>query len=210
MRVVVIIAHPDDEVLGCGATLARLVDEGHEVRVLLTLRRSDPRGMANWPRIVADFTDACAVLGVMPVIADPLLEERAADVDLRELIDLVRPQVEWSETVFTHWPGDVHQVHRSVSRAVEIATRPFRARRNVYLFEVATSTDQAFVQHFSAQMFVTVDAGQVERVLAAMACYSTEDAPGRSLQDVRRRLEHRGAQIGVPHAEAFVVARQFV
>lgn len=210
MRVVVIIAHPDDEVLGCGATLARFADEGHEVRVLLTLRRSDPRGVAHWARIVEDFTRACAVLGVAPIIADPLLEERAADIQLRELIDEIRPHVEWSDTVFTHWTGDVHQVHRSVSRAVEIATRPFRTRRDVYLFEVATSTDQAFVQHFSPQMFVSVQANQAQRALAAMACYGTEVAPGRTVEDLQRCLEQRGAQIGASHAEAFVVARRFL
>jgi LmbE family N-acetylglucosaminyl deacetylase len=210
MRAVVIIAHPDDEVLGCGATLARLSDEGHEIRVLLALRRSDPRGVASWDRILGDFNAACAVLGVTPVMADPLLEERAADSDVRDLLDLIRPHVEWSETVFTHWPGDVHQVHRGVSRAVEIATRPFRLRRNVYFFEVATSTDQAYVQHFSPQLFVTVGPDHVERKVKAMSCYSTEEASGRSALDVRRNLESRGAQIGVPHAEAFVVARQFL
>ena len=45
MRAVAVIAHPDDEVLGCGGTLAKLVDEGNEIRVLLSLRRSDPRGV---------------------------------------------------------------------------------------------------------------------------------------------------------------------
>jgi LmbE family N-acetylglucosaminyl deacetylase len=210
VRVVVVIAHPDDEVLGCGATLARLVDEDHEIRVLLALRRSDPRGVAGWDRILNDFHDSCSVLGVTPVVGEPLLEERSADSDVRELLDAVQPHVEWSDTVFTHWPGDVHQVHRSVSRAVEIATRPFRLRRNVYFFEVATSTDQSYHQQFSPQLFVTVDATHVERKLRAMGCYSTEEAPGRSVRDVRRSLESRGAQIAVPHAEAFVVARQYL
>ena len=210
MRVLAVIEHPDDEVLGCGATLARLVDQGHQARVLLTLRRSDPRGLTNWPRILEDFQSACEVLGVEPVVNTPLLEERSADFELRELIDAVRPHVEWAQTVLTHWSGDVHQVHRGIARAVEIATRPFRVRRNVYLFEVGTSTDQTFVQHFSPQMFVAVSAGQVQRALAAMACYSTENAPGRAVRDIERALEYRGAQIGVSHAEAFVVARQFL
>jgi len=209
MRALVAMAHPDDEVLGCGATLARLADEGHDVRVLLSLRRSDPRGSTHWSRIIDDFHEACAVLGVTPELVDPLLEERAVDSEVRDLLDVIRPRVEWADTVFTHWPGDVHQVHRQLARAVEIATRPFRLRRDVCFCEVPTSTDQAYVQHFSPQRFVTVDASQAERSLRAMACYSTEEAYGRRVVDLRRKLEARGAQIGLSHAEAFVVARQY-
>ena len=94
MRVITVIAHPDDEVLGCGATMARLVDEGHEVRVLLSLRRSDPRGVEHWERILEDFAAACAVVGVEPVYADPLLEESSADYDVRSLHEVVLPHVE--------------------------------------------------------------------------------------------------------------------
>ena len=76
------------------------------------------------------------------------------DAEVRELHDVVLPHVEWAEAVFVHWSGDVHQVHRAVSSAVDFATRPFRRRRNVYAFEVPTSTDQAFGRGFAPQMFV--------------------------------------------------------
>ena len=210
MRAVAVIAHPDDEVLGCGGTLAKLVDEGNDVRVLLSLRRSDPRGVEHWERILQDFAAACDVLGVEPVYAAPLLEERSVDAEVRELHDVVLPHVEWAEAVFVHWSGDVHQVHRAVSRAVEIATRPFRRRRNVYAFEVPTSTDQAFGRGFAPQMFVELSADQATRKLEAMARYSTEAAPGRTVDDLERRMHLRGAEIGVQYAEAFVVQRQFL
>jgi LmbE family N-acetylglucosaminyl deacetylase len=209
VRVITVIAHPDDEVLGCGATMARLVDEGHDVRVLLSLRRSDPRGVEHWGRILEDFAAACAVVGVEPVYADPLLEESSADYDVRSLHEVVLPHVEWADTVFTHWQGDVHQVHRTVSRSVEVATRPFRRRRNVYLFEAPTSTDQPFGQGFAPQMFVPVDESQARRKLEAMNLYSTEAAPGRRVEDLERRMRLRGAEIGAEYAEAFMVARQF-
>lgn len=213
MRAVAVIAHPDDEVLGCGGTLARMADLGHQVRVLLSLRRSDPRGVQHWERILADFRAACAVLSVEAAVAAPLLEESSVDAEVRALHDVVLPHVEWADTVFTHWPGDVHQVHRTVSRAVEIASRPFRRRRNVYLFEAPTSTEQAFVGAlggFAPQMYVELSAAQARRKLDAMACYSTESASGRRLEDLERRMRVRGAEIGVEHAEAFVVAHQFL
>jgi LmbE family N-acetylglucosaminyl deacetylase len=210
VRVAVVIAHPDDDVIGCGGTLARLIDEGNEVRVFLPLRRSDPRGEEHWDEILKHFSIACAVLGTTPVVGDPLLEERSADAEIRDLHDVVLPTVEWADTVFTHWQGDVHQVHRAVSRAVEVATRPFRRRRNVYLFEVGTSTDQSFERLFSPQLFVPLRNGHVKRKLEAMACYVTEGAPGRDVDDLERRMRVRGTEIGVEYAEAFVVARKFL
>src|SRR3712207_9016592 len=62
--------------------------------------------------------------------------------EVRELHETVLPHVEWADTVFTHWPGDVHQVHRTVARAVEIASRPFRRRRNVYSFRSEEHTSE--------------------------------------------------------------------
>jgi hypothetical protein len=77
--------------------------------------------------------------------------------------------------------------------------------------EVATSSDQAYGSAaFSPNLFVEVDEEQVRRKLAAMEEYSTEHDPGRRPQDLELRLRHRGLQIGVEFAEAFVVSRDFV
>jgi LmbE family N-acetylglucosaminyl deacetylase len=209
MRVLAVVAHPDDETLGCGGWLARLADEGNAVRVFLPLRRSDPRGVAHWDELVESFLKACAVLDVEPVVGDPPMEEADADTDVRRLHSLVEPHVEEADVVLTHWYGDVHQVHRNVTRAVEIATRPFRRRRDVFLFEVPTSTDQSFEPAFRPQLHVVLQPEHVQRKVAAMACYRTEGAPGREPLDLERRAELRGAEIGVRYAEAFAVAREF-
>ncbi|CAA9328449.1 MAG: hypothetical protein AVDCRST_MAG34-112 [uncultured Nocardioidaceae bacterium] len=210
MKILCVIAHPDDETLGCGGTMVRLVAEGHPVRVLLALRRSDPRGVEYWGTILQDFHRAAEVIGFEPVVSQPMVEERVADAGVRELHDVVLPHVEWADTVLTHWPGDVHQVHRTVARSVEIATRPFRRRRNVYSFEVPTSTDQAFGPAFVPHMYVVLEEEQAEVKVEAMGCYSTESAPGRTPEDLRRRMQVRGAEIGVRYAETFAVQRQFM
>jgi LmbE family N-acetylglucosaminyl deacetylase len=209
MRVLAVVAHPDDETLGCGGWLARLADEGHRVRVFLPLRRSDPRGVAHWDELAESFLKACAVLDVDPVVGDPGMAEADADTDVRRLHSLVEPHVEEADMVLTHWYGDVHQVHRNVSRAVEIATRPFRRRRDVFLFEVPTSTDQSFEPAFRPQLHVVLEEEHVQRKVAAMACYRTEGAPGREPRDLERRAELRGAEIWVRYAEVFAVAREF-
>jgi LmbE family N-acetylglucosaminyl deacetylase len=212
-QVLVVVAHPDDEVLGCGGTIAKLADTGHDVRVLLTTRRCDPRGRRSWTHAVDAFERACLRLGATPALTEPLIDEVCAEPNVHHLHDAVVEHVEAADVIFTHWPGDVNQAHRGVARAVEIATRPFRRRRNVYLFEVPTSTDQAFARTFAPNAHVLLETGHCERKLEALEFYDFDGFSrdyGRRPEDVRRQAEARGAEAGTVYAEAFVVARQFL
>ncbi|MFO1127102.1 MAG: PIG-L family deacetylase [Rhodospirillales bacterium] len=208
-RVLCVAAHPDDEVIGCGATLCRAVERGAEVRVLLPLKRSDPRGIAHWTQLVTQFYQAVAHLGGTAIVPDDALAEEHVEAETMGLHRLVEPWVEWCDIVFTHWPGDVHQSHRSVARAIEVATRPFRRQRIVLHYEIPTSTDQAYRDTFSPNFFVHVEDRHLKRKLEAFALYTTETAPGRDGDGLRRRLELRGAQINAAVAEAFVLSRAY-
>jgi LmbE family N-acetylglucosaminyl deacetylase len=212
VNVLVVVAHPDDEVLGCGGTIRKLSDSGDDVSVMLATRRCDRRGRENWSALVEAFEESCALLGAKAVLGNALLDETQAEARVDQLHDAILPLVERANLVLTHWPGDVNQVHRGVARAVEIATRPFRRRRNVSCFEIPTSTDQVFggtTIAFQPTEYVLLTAAQVERKRTALAFYSTEMAPGRTPDDVERRMRFRGAEIGAEFAEAFVVARRF-
>jgi LmbE family N-acetylglucosaminyl deacetylase len=212
-QVLVVIAHPDDEVLGCGGTIVKLAEAGHDVRVLLATRRCDPHGRRCWTRALDAFERSCRCLGATPLIGEPLVDETCAEPNVHDLHDVLVDHVSGADIVFTHWPGDVNQVHRGVARAVEIATRPFRRRRDVFLFEVPTSTDQAFVRGFSPNAHVLLDDAHCERKLEALAHYDFDGFGldyGRRPEDLRRQSEARGAEAGAAYAEAFVVARQFL
>jgi LmbE family N-acetylglucosaminyl deacetylase len=212
-KYLVVVAHPDDEALGCGGFIAKASDAGHHVTVLLATRRCDPRGVTTWSNLLAAFRQSCDTLGATSVVANPLLPETEAEPAPHRLHDYILPWVEDTDAVVTHWPGDVNQVHRGVARAVEIATRPFRRRRDVSLFEIPTSTEQGFGGAgrlaFVPNEYVVLDESQARRKCEAVAAYTGELVMGRTVDDIERRLRIRGAEAGVAYAEAFVVARRF-
>jgi len=212
VNVLVVVGHPDDEALGCGGTIAKLADAANQVTALLVTRRCDPRGREHWPDLLDAFGKSCELLGARAAMLEELLDETLAESHVNVLHERVLPWVERADLVLTHWYGDVNQVHRGVSRAVEIATRPFRRRRDVSCFEVPTSTDQGFGGTglaFQPTEYVVLDASHTRRKCAAVAQYDSEIVAGRTPDDVERSLRSRGSSIGAEFAEAFVVARRF-
>ena len=209
MNVLAIVAHPDDEVIGCGATLAKLKENKSDVRVLLPLRRNDSRGVENWSNLTQSFIESCEYLGATAIIASELMDEQDAEGKITQLHDIILPMVEWAHMIFTHWLGDANQVHRAVARAVEVATRPFRRHKEVYLFEVATSTEQAFSPSFMPNAYSVVSETHARKKSQAISFYPTEMEGARTPEGLLRKLQVRGDEISAPFAEAFFQARHF-
>lgn len=226
MTVLVIAAHPDDEVLGCGATMARLLEEGHDVHVLILgegqTSRSDDRSAT--PASVlrdleADARAAAAVLGVTDLTCAGLPDNRFDALALLDVVKIVERQIARvrPQVIYTHHPGDLNVDHGVAFRAVVTATRPVEGAPVVdelYAFEVASSTEWAFARiepTFRPNVFVDVSPW-VERKVQAMECYRSErrQAPHpRSPELVRAAAVRWGAVAGVAAAEPFELIRAF-
>lgn len=220
-----VAAHPDDEVLGCGGTIAKFGESGAALRVVFLAEgitaRYDPPDFAA-PKVKeesqarnANAVKALAVLGVESE-AVFVAERPCCRLDQVPLIDLVK-EIEGHirefrpSQILTHWGQDTNIDHCLVHRAVLAATRPIAIPflRRILAFEVLSSSEWNTTAAFPAQAFHDIT-GQIERKLEAMAAYGDEmrEAPHpRSAQVIRGLASFRGAQAGVPYAEGFSLIR---
>jgi LmbE family N-acetylglucosaminyl deacetylase len=215
--VLTIAAHPDDEVLGAGATLALHVRAGDEVHAVVVAEGATSRYDAEMVTVLSDASKRAAdLLGLTSLRSLGLPDQRLDAVPLVELtqsveavLDEVRPDV-----VYTHFPGDVNLDHGMVARAAWTACRPY-ARPGLHrfaVFETPSSTEWAWPldEGFRPNLYVDV-AETLEVKLAAMACYESElrDEPHpRSLRLLAERAAQWGSRVGVRAAEPFQVLRE--
>lgn len=224
MKVLVVAAHPDDEVLGCGATIAAHTARGDEVAVLIL----GEGGTSRTPSRVADdevvgelascAREAAARLGIATIDLAGLPDNRFDSVDLLDVAKLVEAAVErhTPEVVYTHHALDLNVDHQRTHAAVLVATRPQPGSvvHSVYAFEVPSSTEWAEPIHgvFRPARFVDVS-DVIERKVDALGAYESEMRPfphSRSIEAVRALATWRGASVGVAAAEAFEVVREVV
>jgi N-acetylglucosamine malate deacetylase 1 len=221
--ILVIAAHPDDEVLGCGGTIAKLADQGATVHVAFLAdgvfaRAGDTdarQAELNARRAAAQ--KACGILGVKSIFFGEFPDNR---MDTVALLDIVRAVEELiakhrPDTVFTHHAGDVNIDHRRIHEAVVTACRPqsHHPVKTLLCFEVPSSTEWQLPG--SAPIFVPnwfIDISDtIKHKLDALNAYDAELRAWphpRSLQGVEHLARWRGATVGVDAAEAFMLGRQ--
>ena len=223
-RILVIAAHPDDEVLGCGGTVARLAAEGASVSIFiladgLTSRADfDPvRDAGALQAHHARAHRAGQLLGAREVTLGGFPDQRMDTVPLLEITQAIEHEIARvrPDTVFTQHGGDLNMDHVITFRATLTATRPMAGGpvKRVYAYEVGSSTEWSFQQfepRFQPQVFFDVSA-QLETKIAAMQIYESETRAfphPRSPEAIRATALRWGSVAGVNAAEAFQLVRE--
>ncbi len=221
--ILILAAHPDDEVLGCGGTIAKFADQGASVHVAFLAdgvsSRSGVTALSSVELAArrAAAQHACELLGVRSVAFGDFPDNRMDTVPLLDVVQAVEVLIaEYRpETVFTHHAGDLNIDHHRLHQAVATACRPQQGHpvKTLLCFEVPSSTEwqlpgsaPAFVPNWYVDVSATI-----ERKLSALEAYAAElrDWPHpRSRQGVEHLAFWRGATVGVGAAEAFVLGRQ--
>jgi N-acetylglucosamine malate deacetylase 1 len=224
--VLVIGAHPDDEVLGCGGTIARHAEEGDSVHVMILsegltardIQRDRARQKKGLRLIGKQAAAAAALLGVTSIKLSAFPDNRMDGVDLLDVVKVIEKEAARirPDVVYTHHWGDLNVDHRIVSDAVVTAFRPGMGPANaVYAFEIPSSSEWSFGTKgapFMPNHFVDITR-TVDKKLQAMGLYTSElrEYPHpRSQEAVRALAMRRGSQAGLDMAEGFQLVRSMV
>lgn len=222
MKVLVVAAHPDDEVLGCGGTLALHADHGDEVAALFMTDGVGARGEQD-AALVEERREAmwraARILGIGRIEQRDFPDNAMDRVSLLEIarsIEVFCSEWGYPDLVFTHHPGDLNIDHELTHRAVLTAFRPLPGSpvREIRTFEVLSSTEWRGTTQDSFHPNIFVDiSSTLERKMEALEAYSAEMRSwphARSIDAVAHLAALSGASVGYGAAERFSLERRLL
>lgn len=221
-RILVVAAHPDDEVLGMGGTIARHSESGDTVHVLflgdgISSRTGTDDALVAARQHAADR--ACKILGASIVGFETFPDNGFDSVPLLSIAKAVEAakRAVNPEVIYTHHGGDLNIDHRMTCQAVLTAFRPqpHEAFAEIRAFETNSATEWAspsITPPFLPDTYVDISL-HLEQLLSAYVCYTAEmreEPHARSVEALRIAALHRGRQVGLHAAEAFVTLRRII
>ena len=219
MKYLVVVAHPDDEVLGAGATIHKLVSEGHKVAVAIMVSQAEARKDLS-SSLSSDEHEALSIIGVEKIYHASCPNIEMNVVPHLKLVQFIEYCIEdWgAEAIITHHPSDTNNDHVQTSYAVQAASRLFQRRENfpilkeLLYMEVLSSSEWSLdtsSNRFQPNYFVEIGKIGIELKLKALSAYKgvMRDYPHpRSNEALEGLAAYRGAQAGCNYAEAFQCA----
>ena len=215
MKILVIAPHPDDEVLGCGGTIARLSNEGYEIHVLIVTSPYIP----DWPeefieRRKKEIANAHRVLGVnkthllnYPTVKLDTIPKKELTERISQIVLSIKPDI-----VFIPYENDLHHDHRIVHEVSLVALRPIKhVVSDILSYEVLSETEWGF-STFKPNVYYDITK-TFEKKIEAMRCYESElkDFPHpRSIEAIEALAKKRGSEVGIKYAEAFYLIRRII
>jgi len=221
-KTLLIVAHPDDEVLGCGGLIAKLINQGEQVRVVFVAEGTSCRyeSMSKQVQEEINFRNQCGIkalksLGISSYKFYNLPCGRLDKEPIIEIAKIIEKEISDYKptTVLTHSSNDVNNDHKIIYRAVVQATRPVgKIVKNLLSFEILSSTEWNYIEVFKPNIFVDITS-TINAKINAMHCYSSEQPKyphPRSDQVIMSLASMRGSQSGVEYAEGYQIIRSFL
>jgi len=221
-KVLIVAAHPDDEILGSGATIAKLTDNGFDVHILIAGEGAKARKTAQ-DTDVAKLHDcairAASILGANEPRFLCLPDNKLDTYPILTIIQGIEEVIKYlaPATIYTHHGGDLNIDHEIIYRATLTAARPVPLSpvKSIYTFETVSSTEWSasdLQKPFSPVRFVDIT-DYFDKKLKALSMYEIEIRPfphARSIAAVEAVARMRGASVGMSLAEAFGVVRELI
>ena len=216
MNYLIVVAHPDDEVLGAGATISKLIKEGHEVAICVMANHAAARANIS-DTLSEDEKRAFDIMGVNKVYQADFPNIKMNTVPHLDLVQFIEKSIEdfQADAVITHHPSDTNNDHVMTSYAAQAAARLFQRKEGVpvlklFLYmEVLSSTEWALdssANRFTPNYFVEIGKDGVTLKLKALEAYKGVMRPyphPRSKEAIEGLAAYRGGQAGCYYAEAY-------
>jgi LmbE family N-acetylglucosaminyl deacetylase len=225
-RIMLVVAHPDDELLGLGASMHKLIKQfGCKIKVVILgegiTSRSDARDVKKWKKELAthkqNIKNAAKAIGYHEVKTYDFADNRFDSVALLDLVKVIEKEKNdfKPEIIFTHHGGDTNVDHRQTFDAVITATRPMSHEvvKTIIAFETPSSTEwQAFnhPNYFKPNLFLEVSKKDVDAKIKGMESYEFEKRKyphPRSPKALEIQCQRNGVIVGKEYAEAFMLIR---
>ena len=220
-KILIVAAHPDDEVLGCFGTVARLIQEGYEAYTLILgegkTSRDEKRVVENkkdeLDNLNIEIKNANDIIGIKKTFIYNFPDNRFDSVDLLDIVKVISKVKEEikPDIIFTHYENDLNIDHTITYKAVLTATRPMKNEcvKEIYSFEILSSTEWNYPISFSPDVYFDIE-DFIDIKLEAMKKYYSElcEYPHpRSLEGIKLNAQYNGMRVGKKYVEAFKCIR---
>ena len=222
----IVVAHPDDELLGLGASMHKLIHEQQcKIHVVILgegiTSRADTRNTNLWERELIthreNIKNAQAAIGYQSLNIYDFPDNRFDTVALLDIIKVIEKEKAnlKPNVIFTHHGGDLNIDHQRTFEAVITASRPLNTEivKSIITFETPSGTEwraSSDPRHFIPNMFVNISEENLQAKINAMECYEFERRQfphPRSPEALRIFSQRWGITVGCELAEAFCVVR---
>lgn len=226
-KIMIVVAHPDDELLGLGATMNKLISESNVIIHVVILgegitSRSDNRDTGKWEKELElhrnNIYEAQKCIGYHSVSIHQLADNRFDSVNLLDIIKIVEKEKEQfqPDIIFTHHGGDLNIDHQRTFEAVITCTRPMENEKvkTIIAFETPSGTEwraSTDPKHFIPNLFFEVSEDNINAKIRGMENYELEKRKyphPRSPEALKIQAQRWGIVVGKKFAEAFVLIRQ--
>ena len=219
-RLLIVVAHPDDEVLGCFGTVSKMICKGWKASTLVLCKGKMSRGVVDEQEVIdlrKEMYEANKAIGIEDVVQASFPDNAFDKVPLLDIIKLIEKEKRrcQPDIIFTHYANDLNIDHQITYRAVLTATRPLQTEtvKEIYSMEIPSSTEwNAFSQRtiFAPNVFSDIST-TIDLKLKAMSFYKSELRAyphPRSLRHIRELARVNGTKVGLEYSENFILTRK--
>lgn len=213
-NILILAAHPDDETLGCGATISKLSSDGHNIQLLTFTDGVGSRRIGEENRN-PKLKQIASILGISNFNSGNFPDNAMDSVPLLDICKFIESNVNYQpDIIFTHFIGDLNIDHQIVTKAALTVFRPQNGHKmKIYSYHVPSSTDYNPTTYFDANSYIEVSELDVKNKIQALHIYDEEMRTyphSRSYENVENLIKIWGSEVGLLFCEKFKLIREII